>query len=210
MNGSRRTLLWLRTEQVALARAAAAGAELEVALAGSPVRGQSGEVAAALGAAVHDDLRGAVAAGGVDLVLILAPGEFGSAEDAAALLGATTRGVKVASMEPLPAQAIDLAGDAWRWRSAGMPSAVPALLPRMRTGRAWREAWEEGEGAGAARSASVVTLCGPAEGSLGARLADAMDLLLSVFGEPETIDAAYAGGTRLRGFMRCRGRRSAD
>src|SRR5690606_33710015 len=180
---------------------------------GSPDRASS--AAAELGTRPLDDLRHALASEEADLFWIPAPGGFGTgegaSEDAAALLAARGRGVQVVSLEPIPASATDLAAGWLDPSGAVRPADCCALAPRMRLGRPFREAQEVLESFGAVRSAMVESWRRPSQGSLGAQVYDAMDLLCALLGEPQTVDAAHVapgapgrsrgrGGDSLRGW----------
>lgn len=125
-------IVWLDPAQLPFVQAVAARAKLRIVAAGSPVRGRSGEVAEALGAAPIDDLRHAL--------LSLMPGEgvgkargapaeaasptseecglvwLASVERAAAIepavldamRAAQDRGATIVSSEPVPAAVLEL------------------------------------------------------------------------------------------------------
>lgn len=192
----RRVIVWAGEERAEFLRAALRTAELVAVGAGSPVKGRSGAVAAALGCPAVDDLRSALTEGACDLVLIASPGDFGAASepsDAGAVLAARGRGVKVVTLEPLPSSALELAG-AWSSVGTGGARAVDAarLAPLARAGRSFREAAEVLQMFGAARTLMVEVCCRPEEGSLGACMFGAVEALLGLLGEPESVDAAYA------------------
>lgn len=204
-------VVWLETHQAALAREVAAAAEFTIVGAGSPSRGQSGAVAAELKCKLVDDLRATLASGSVgggadrdvDMVWILSPGEFGldqSGNDVRAILQARARGVRIASLEPIPPTALDLAGSGWA-EAQGTPRPADAIrfCPLARFARPYREAAEVLREIGNVRAAAIESWCAPHEGSLGAGLFSAMELLHSVFGEPESIDAAYVGPKHIPG-----------
>jgi hypothetical protein len=190
-NETHTTVIWARPEQAGFLRAVADSAGLAVVGAGSPVRAQSGTVAGAFGVAAVDDLRALLAETDAKLVLIGAVEDFGGRpEDARAVSAARGRGVKIASMEPVPASALELTEAGWN--SATNVEAVRFVgLPR--TGRPFREAAESLAAFGAARTMLIESWGGPEHGSLGARLFWALELALQLLGEPEAIDAAYQG-----------------
>jgi predicted dehydrogenase len=203
MSEGRRAILWLSPAQVPLARAAAQSAELEIVGAGSPERGQAGRVAAELAVGpppprALDDLRAALAGADADLFLIADPGTLGASgadEDAAAILAAHARGVRVATLEPIPANTTDLAAPAW---TDGAPRAidVPVFAPL------WPPSLPPAEvlgHAGPVRTLALEWWGRPGEGSLAARLFGAMELILRLLGEPESIDAAYVAPGPARG-----------
>lgn len=198
--------VWAEPAQVDLATAIATLADVRYVAAGSPVRGQTGAVAQALGCPGHDDLRSLLATTDARAVLILSPGEFGAGVDSAeleALQAAAARGVRVAALEPIPATLFDRAG--------GAPS-VPArplvsFLPRIRAARPFREAEEVLGQFGTPRTLSVEVWNATGVASLGAALFAAMDLLGWLMGEPRQIDAVHldAGGSPSRGPESLRG-----
>ncbi|HZW09767.1 MAG TPA: hypothetical protein VFF69_07680 [Phycisphaerales bacterium] len=198
--GGRRAIVWVAEDRVEFLRAVARAADLRVVGAGSPVKGKSGSIAAALGCGSVDDLRSALTEGECELVLVGSPGDFGAASapsDAAAVLAARQRGVRVVTLDPLPASALELAGG---WSSVGLGGvrAVDAarLVPLARCGRSFRDAREVREMFGPARTLLVEVCCRPDEGSLGACLFSALDVLVWLMGDPESVDAAYATARR--------------
>jgi hypothetical protein len=187
---------------VELARSVADLAGLTIVAAGTGEPGRSGEIAQALGAEPLTDLRNAIASTKVDLILLAAAdrlGEHRPGEDADMLRQAAERGVTVATLEPLPAALVELVAgaagaDIETIRGAGSGMARWArFVPLSRGTRPLREAQDVVAQFGAVRAASIVCLGAPAHGTLGARVLDAMDLALTLVGEPETIDAAFLG-----------------
>lgn len=200
-----RATVWLAPAQVDLVREVAEVAGLSIAAAGTDVRGQSGHIAARLDASAIDDLRAALAAAEGGLFLIADPGSFGAGEgeeDVAALLAARSRGVIVATLEPIPATPLALSSRGWTEGLGGQIARpldavsfvpAPSRLPPFREGDGLLEAF------GPVRTATIEMWSAPVESSLGARLYAAMDLLRRLIGEPETIDAAYAAASQGRG-----------
>lgn len=206
------TLVWLDPEQVPLVRAVAAQIDLPIVAAGSPTRGRSREVAEALAQSLEggegmggrggggiepaDDLRAALAATQSGAVWIAAAGSFGAESaggaDLDALRACRARGVKIATLEPIPASALELAAAAGG--GFGDDPAAPELvrfIPRARLSRAVLEAAEVLSAFGPVRTVAFEGWSGRGEGTLGSRLLDAMDVVAWLLGEPETIDAAY-------------------
>ncbi len=191
---SRRAAVWMAPDQVPLIQAVATAAELSIIAAGAVGRGLSPTVASALNAKPLDDLRAALASADIDLFLIAAPGSFGTGtkgEDAAAVAAAHARGVKIATLEPVPSAALDLAGGGWLDGTV-RPVDILRFVPRTRLSTAFRGASEVLESFGQIRSMGVEAWNSPVEGSLGAGLYAALELVLALMGEPETIDAACA------------------
>ncbi len=195
MAEGRRVAVWISPGQTALARAVADAAGLDLIAAGSPARGQSQAVAAELGTSPADDLRAMLASIEADLVWVAAPGLFGGAAgggDAEAVLAAHARGFTVATLEPVPASALDLMSGRWLEGEHGRcPADVVRFLPMPRDGSPFRQAAEVLETFGHIRSIAVETWGQPSEGTLGARVFGGLALIASLMGEPEKIDAAY-------------------
>lgn len=198
-----RIIAFLDPGQVPLIRAVATRVGVDLVGAGSPVKGQSGAVAAELGCTPFDDLRSVLTDGACDAVLIASPGDFGASQDAAgvdarAVQAAYVRGVGVASIEPLPASALDFRG-VWNDAQAGLvPAAVPRFVGLPTRLRAFRDAQEPLAQFGPIRFLFAEALGRPEEGSLAARMLAACHMVVSLMGEPEVVDAAYvstaAGG----------------
>lgn len=183
--------------------AVAERAGLSIAAVGSPAVGRAQELAARFEARPLDDLRAALSAAQPGLFLIASPGPLGRPGqplDAEVLLAARERGVHVASLDPLPASLLDLAhalppgttldpddplagpGTNLAWASFG---------PLSRAAKPFADLPELLAAFGPVRAAVIQSLAAPIEGSLGTRLLDTFDLVLSLLGEPESIDAAY-------------------
>ncbi len=217
-SGTTTATLWLNTAQHALVRAVVLRAGLKVVAVGSPEQGQAGKLAEDFGAKPLDDLRNAIASAEPGLLLIAAPGDFAAdpntaQQEAQTLRSARDRGVKLATLEPLPASLLQLAavsaktvspvalgpesgGEADELRTSLGEWAAMAPLSRLTS--AAQEAIEAVVAFGPVRSATISCLGSSAEGSLGARLVDAMDLVLALLGEPETIDAAFTASDAAR------------
>lgn len=183
--------VWGEPAQAPLIASVAELAGLVVAAAGSSARGQSSALAQALSCPGQDDLRSLIATTDARAVLLFAPGDFGAgldAGDAEAVRSAAARGVKVASLEPIPAT---LFGQGGPGPSAGGGPARVAFLPRFAAARSFREAPEVLAQVGATRLLAIEAWNTPGAGSLGAALFASMDLLNALMGEPKHIDAAY-------------------
>src|SRR5262245_28617270 len=79
---SARVAVWLDAHQADFVRAVARQAGVTIAAAGSPSRGQTGAVAAAVECAPLDDLRSAMTEGDFDVIWLAANGDFGVIGDA--------------------------------------------------------------------------------------------------------------------------------
>lgn len=200
-------IVWCEPAQVGLVRRVVELAGVSLVGAGSPARGQSGAVAAELGCRAMDDLRQVMASApgeGVKLLWIAAPGDLGtdaSGADAAAVQAAASAGLAIATSEPVPASAIEMTGGGWA-PEEGPSRACDALrfVPLMRLSKAVREAGEVFTTLGPIRLAAIEHWGAPEHGSLGALMFSALDLVHSLMGEPETIDAAYVGPTHIQGL----------
>jgi predicted dehydrogenase len=198
-----RTIAWLRAEQAPLVAAVAEAAGLEIVGAGAPGKAQSGAAASALKTKALDDLRAVLASGEADLVWIASPGDFGQAgTDSRAVAAAQSRKVKVATLEPIPVSALDLASGGWTAQTGTGGRLIDAVhfCPLNRLSAPFREATEVLQSFGHVRAVMVEAWCAPEEGSLGARLFSALDLVHWLLGEPEAIDAAYVSPSHGNGF----------
>ncbi len=211
VNEGHRTIAWADPEQVGFVRAIGEAAGLKFVGAGTAVRGRSAEVALALAATPIGDLRAALATAefegenGVDLVLIAAPHDFAAdlssaAEaDREAVRACRERGVLVAGLEAMPASVL-----AYARPTAGTPEVaaddaggpqdphLAAFVPRLRASRRFRDLPDVLEGFGPAKVIEVEVLCRREEGTLGARLYDAIDAVRWLLGDPETVHAVYS------------------
>lgn len=203
-----RTILWLERTQVEFIAAVARAAKLSIVGAGSPAKGVSGGVAASLGCDAFDDLRAALASAECDLVLLAASPRFTDPADMGALLGARARGIRIASIEPAPSSALDLG--VWSPPSGPSPRDAIRFLGLPRLSRPFREAQEVIASLGTLRFVHIDAFAGPAEGSLAARLFGAIDLLNSLMGEPESVDAAHVSGAFHQGSRTPPGEALAD
>lgn len=186
--------VWLRPDQVAAARALAETVGIDFVAAGSPARGQNSRVAADLSCESRDDLRAAMAECTTDLFLILDPGDFGKeAADLRTVQTAGQRRVRVASLEPIPASALELTS-AQSLLGEGVGIAdLARFIPLPRAGNVWRDCAEVLESFGPVRTAAIGCFGGATsgDGSLGAQLFAALDWVHALMGEPESIDASF-------------------
>lgn len=228
--------LWLRPEQATLLAGVCRALEATVVSVGSALGGRAEEALATLtrlgvaiapdGAATRSDLRADLASARGGTFILADPGPLGTgaegtqrAVDLDTLRDATARGVRIISLEPIPASLLALAeamaqplpplvlgptdapastppiGDSGDAGAAGAGGAWAALAPAARLSQPVQDVLHLREQFGAVRSAVVQCLGAPADGSLGARLFDAMDIVQLFLGEPESIDASYTGPT---------------
>ena len=219
----RRSVLWHTPEQTPLFRRLARLAQLEVVAVGSPDATQATGLAQEWGGQAQPltDLRAAIAtAQRGTLVLIGDPGAFGAPArsvgdrsgtatrlDVEELDSAEQRGVKVASLEPIPAALTQFAEAGVKLAGGGVVAGGPGvetapshgardwalMAPLSRFARPVRELLETLPTIGAPRALSVHTFGTPAHGSLGARMFDAADLAVLLMGPalPEAVHAIY-------------------
>lgn len=191
----KRAAMWLEPSQVELARAILDATGMIPAFVGGPESAsRTGPPLAESfeGSQPLDDPRRALTALDADLVLFLTSAGQSSADaldDAAALSEARERGLRVASLEPTPASALDSARFE---RDTGTPEAV-RIVPSMRRARVMGHVIELLETVAPVRTLSISLRNGRGQGTLFARLFDAMDIVLALLGEPETIDASVCG-----------------
>ncbi len=187
--------VWASTTQAPFLAEVFTRIEAKVVRAGSPEKGQSGAVASALSCPTANDLRALLATEECDAVWIASPGDLGDSDDpgdARAVLAARARGTRVLTSEPVPTSAISL--EPWTNAESGpAPGNWLRFVALPRFSAAFREAHETLLAFGPARAAHVELWSQPAQGTLGARLVGAVDLLTTIFDEPESIDAAMAG-----------------
>jgi hypothetical protein len=179
--------------------------------AGTESRGRSAEVALALATTPVDDLRAALARldfegeDGVDMVFLAGPGAFGgdassdAEADRAAIRACRERGVAVMTLEPLPASMLAFARP-----TAGSPEVRDdehaerelgaVFAPRLRSSKRCRELTDVLGDFGVPRVVQIESLGRPGEGSLGARLYDALDSVRWLLGDAESAHAAYVPG----------------
>lgn len=187
-------IAWLRPAQAAFVRAVAQAADFAIVGAGTPSKGQSAAVADALSCAAVADIRTALTEGDAELIFIASTGDFGAdaAADAGALAAARARSVQVATLDPIPAAALDVMAREWSdGELNSSPSLWPRVCPLVRFARSLRDAMESLHEFGPARLVSVTSTCTAGQASLGGRLFSAVDLVLAMLGEPDLIDAAF-------------------
>ncbi|MFK7758489.1 MAG: hypothetical protein AB8C13_00925 [Phycisphaerales bacterium] len=212
--GTTSAIVWAMPEQVAMLAGVFVDAGIQVVGAGSPVPAQSGTVAGGFDCGVQDDLRRVMHSESPDLILIAAAGSFGQRElddDLGALQAAHARGIAVASMEPIPGEATVISGTGWTDAiHAGSFGEFVRVAPMIRRGRLIDELMSTLETFGMIRSMNL-TIGAPAVfGSLGARMFDAMDLVRTLVGVPETIDASYQCGSLGNGLHQLPGQSLRD
>lgn len=195
-------LAWLEPAQAALVRAIAARAGLRIVAAGIPntIQRRSAPDAASIdGAEPFSDLRSALATADVRAALIASPAPSGDATvgDGDLFRLARARNILLLSFEPIPASLGEArTAETAQWletcRFLGLFRSIPALATVD----------ELLDSFGTPRTLTVSFRSGRGQGSLGARLFDAMHTVHSILGVPESIDASIitqvaASGLRL-------------
>lgn len=205
MSGSgpdRRTIVWASPGRAGFVREVAELAGLSLVGAGSPEAARTGAVSQELGVAPCADLRTALTQGRVELVLIASAGDFGAVQDrddAKYVLEAQKRGVRVLTLEPVPASAQEMTDARWDGTPVSAAEAV-RFVPVARATRAFSAALDALEHFGAVRSMGVESVCRSDHGSLGARLLGAIDLVQMLLGLPETVDAGVVSPAQPKGY----------
>lgn len=169
--------VWARSGQGALARAVADAAGLTIRRAGGPDK----PIHTELGAERLADLRQAIVEGPEDVVLLLAPAKV----DARSLRH--VRGRQIVAAEPLPANALTLQQDGWLELGAEF-----RLAGGMRFWRGFHEASVPMSEIGRPPTVVVKSCSSDSESTLGARLFDAADVVVSLMGEPASAFAAWS------------------
>lgn len=177
MEGLRTAAVWARSGQSSLARAVAHLAGLTIRRAGGPDKPIHSE----LGAERLADLRQAIVEGPEDVVLLLAPARV----DARSLRH--IRGRQIVATEPLPASALTLQQEGWLELGAEF-----RLAGGMRFWRGFHEAAVPMSEIGRPPMVVVKSCSSESESTLGARLFDAADAVVSLMGEPASAFAAWS------------------
>ncbi len=188
-----RALLWIGAGQEALAQGVATHAGLDVRIVGGAPAGAARGLAEAIGADAADDFRHALRTADVDVVVALTVsdrGEREALEDGETQKACAERGVALISIEPAPASLIELIRPKGHERPA---RACPAFAPLLRLCMGFRAAKEALEAFGQVTTLDLSCRSGRGEGTLAARVFDAMDAVVSLMGPPETIDASVRG-----------------
>ncbi|HVZ93710.1 MAG TPA: hypothetical protein VG797_04295 [Phycisphaerales bacterium] len=129
------------------------------------------------------DFRHELTSANVQVVLLGAlPGAKGEEAGAIADLCAQ-RGLRLITLEPIPASATDV-------RRAELWGTAVRIVPLLRDATLFAAAGEALADFGPIRTVSIASRAARADGSLGARLFDAMLIVHSLLGQPESIDAS--------------------
>jgi hypothetical protein len=199
-----RCILWLDPDQAPVLKRVLDRADIELVGAGSPDSARTGQVASDLGCEPVDDLRTALTSFDADLMVLGNPGRFADeAQDADldSLKSAHARNLCVASLEPIPAAANGIGGTSFAEAlSNGALNELSRFVPTTRHTPMIVELYTVLETFAPIRSCNITLGIPRAMGSLGARLFDAMDLVRSIMGIPNIIDASYISPTAGRGL----------
>ncbi len=199
-----RCILWLEPDQAPPLKRVLECADIELVGAGSPDSARIGQVASDLECDPIDDLRHALASADADLVLLGSPARFADqAQDADldGLKAAHARHVCVATLEPVPATVNAIGGTSFaEVLQTGAINELAQMMPMTRYTPMVDELCTVFETFAPIRSCSITLGMPQVLGSLGARLFDAMDLIRSLIGIPDIIEAAYISPTVGRGL----------
>ncbi|HED53236.1 MAG TPA: hypothetical protein ENJ00_03430 [Phycisphaerales bacterium] len=195
------TACWLRADQTELIRSIAESAGLRIIEAGSP---DGPHPAERLAAKPVNDFRTLLATTEADVVLLAdASGSVRADEqrELASILDAADRGIQILSFEPFPATPLLLDLPIWREHTDTTRNRLH-FIPLARSSPAFFDAQELLEQFGPVEAIAIRSLDDRSAGSLGARLFGSCEMLISLFGVPQSIDAAHAGITpeSLRGL----------
>ena len=177
-----RILAWAAPNQAQLIQETARSTGAQVVAIASPTPQGAPELSKALDTRRVEDLRNAIHQGEFDVLWLAAP------EPASAEVRRLIRELKVrtVSCEPQVGDIGELLADP----QGGIGTSV---VPLMRRSPGYRAAAQTIPQFGEAQCVNVFFRSGPGQGTLFARLYDAMDVLLDLCGEIETINAGLAG-----------------
>ncbi|MEO0512959.1 MAG: hypothetical protein AAF108_08695 [Planctomycetota bacterium] len=197
-----RTVVWSSLERAETVRSVIKQAGLRLVGVGGPDPQSLGGLPVELAAPACKDLRVVLSDTAADVVLLASPGDFGAhkdRDDARYALAAHQRGVRVLTLEPVPASALEMTDG--RWDARPLPAAdTVRFVPMTRVTKAFRTALDALEHFGVVRSMSVSSVCRSDHGSLGARVFGAIELVQTLLGTPETIFAASVGPALAHGY----------
>lgn len=195
---TKQVVVWTDERRMAFLSEVFAVAGVEVIGAGSPEKGKSSAVAQYFDCKPVDDLRQVLTEGPASCVVIGSADAFASSSDPGdvqAVLACHRRGGMVLSLEPVPASALEYSA-CWSGMSGSVvPADLVQFVPRMGAMRSFRDAADSREMFGPVRTLLIECCTRPEEGSLGAAMYRAVDMMHSVLGEPMGVDAAYSLST---------------
>ncbi len=174
-----RLVAWAEPGQMPLLREAIEGGTLAMAAVGSPDTADGTQLSEDLATERTLTLRDAILRDDVDMLWIASPQPV--EKDERRLLREARAGA--VTTEPLPASAADVLSDPDEARTAH-------FVPLMRQGPGFERAGEVFDTFGERYAANIFLGCGPGQGTLFARLFDAMDLAEAIGGTVEQVHAA--------------------
>lgn len=180
-----RLLVWAEAEQDAIVRDTIAVGGFELVGIGAADADAARRLADAFDVPRLGDLRQAIVLGEADLVWIAARDPI-EADERRAL---RDRGLCCVSTEPRPVDLADFMRDADEARTA-------RTIPLLRYGSAWRSAADARAEFGVPVAVHVTCAGTPEQGSLAARLFDAMDVISALGLTVETVDADFSAPVR--------------
>jgi hypothetical protein len=199
-----RCVLWIDPSQSQLFERALVRTDIELVGCGCPDPARTGEVASGLNTTPVDDLRAVMTSSEADLLILGNPSHFAKQAhdpDLDALKAAHARNMSIATLEPIPAAAGEIAGTSFADAlTTGSLNELSRLLPLTRHTPLISELETVLETFIPIRSCSITLGVPKQYGSLGARLFDAMDLTRSIMGIPNIIDAGYISPSAGRGL----------
>jgi hypothetical protein len=174
----RRLIVWAEPGDEALVRDVVACGHFELVAVGCPERGRAAALASALGAAHEDDARRLIATHAADLAWFACSAGI----DAERVAQAQEAGLRPFASEPVPAAIQDARPD-----DPGVE-----FLPCLRRSPVMLAARDVLESFGTIRGVAIANRCAAGQGRLLGRLYDSVDLVTSLCGQPESVDAALA------------------
>ncbi len=179
MSSTIRLIAWAELGQASLLRQAVEVGTLHLAAVGSPDAAAGTQLSETLATERFATLREAILRDDVDLLWLASPTEIAPHERR--LLREAR--VRTISTEPLPGSAAEVLTDA-------REAATADFVPLMRHSPGYRAAREVFGPFGERRAMNVFLGCGPDQGTLFARLFDAMDLAEALGGTVQQVHAA--------------------
>ncbi len=174
-----RLIAWAEPGQTPLLREAVEDGSIAMAAVGSPDAADGTQLSEDLAAQRTPTLRDAILRDDGDMLWIASPQPI--EKDERRLLRESPTGA--VTTEPLPASAADVLGDPDEARTAH-------CVPLMRQSPGYEAAADVFETFGERHAANIFLGCGPGQGTLFARLFDAMDLAEAIGGTIEQLHAA--------------------
>ena len=199
-----RCILWIDPQQIPLFKRVLSRADIELVGAGSPESGRTGQIASDLSTTPIDDLRHAMSSAESDLIILGNPASFAEHAldaDLDALKAAQSRNLCVATLEPIPGAAAEIAGTSFAdAMTTGALNELSRFVPMMRHTPMIAELHNVLETFIPIRSMTITMGAPKVYGSLGARLFDAMDLVRSLMGMPNIIESGFISPAAGRGL----------